>query len=317
MATITWIATGAAGQDNSFSTGANWSTGSAPGAGDVVVFDGTGTSNLTGALNQSAVAFTSIIIYQSNIAQIGNIVGSTRSYLQHAAPLVYIGQRTGFGQPTGSQLLMLDSGSTACVYAIFDSSNQAAIITTLPPIQLKGTAMTVDMNGGSAGVAVAPSEVSTVTLTMSQGNSGTNQTVSPPTMYFGPGVTATAVSMNAGYTLDQRTHTCTSAIINGGTYEYQGTGATTTLTTNAGTGANGIVYYSGTGTITTLNVSGTFDRSRDGRTVTVTNTNVYSGATINLNNGILASTVFSNTPAFVQCSVQDCTISTNVAENFK
>lgn len=317
MATNTWIATGAAGQDNSFSTGANWSTGSAPGAGDTVIFDGTGTSAMTGALDQHTIAFALIIIYQSAVNLIGNIVGATRTYFQHAAPLVLIGQRTGFGQPTGSQLLMLDSGGTTCTYAIYDSSNQAAITTTLPPIQLKGTVLTVDMSGGAAGIAVGNGEVSTlVSLTLSLGNSGSNQTVSPPQCYIAPGVTVTAMAVNAGTVLDQRTHACTAATINGGTYTYQGTGATTTLTINSGVQSNGYVYYSGTGTITTLNNSGTFDHSQDGRQVTITNSNAYSGATFNLNNGVAGSTVFTNSTALVSCSVQDLTIFTNVSENF-
>jgi hypothetical protein len=301
--------------DGSFTNTANWSTGSVPTTSDVIVFDGTGTFNLTSNLDQHTVAFGSIIVYQASTVQIGSIVGGVRTYLQHAAPNVYIGQRQGSGAASGSELLMFDSGGTSCTYAIFDSSSQASI-PTLPPIQLIGSALTVDMSGGNFGAACQTSEVATLAaLTISlNGNGGLS--VSPAQAYIGVGATVTALTMNAGTVLDQRVNACTAATVNGGTYTYQGTGDTTTLSVNSGAGTGGQVFYSGTGTIGTLNQSGTFDRSQDGRSVTVTNWNIYSGATINLNNGVSGSTVRTNPPALIACSMQNLNIQTNVGELF-
>ena len=307
MATVIWIST----SSTDWATPANWSTGSVPVATDVVVFDGTGTANVTTGLNRSGVAFASILIYQANTCQIGVISGSTRTYLQHDAPIVTIGLRQGSGSPTGSPLLMFDSGSVSCTYTIFDSANQAAV-------QLKGTALTIDSSGGNFGACCGAAETSTVASCTTSLNSSGSLTTSPANIFFGAGTTLTALSMNAGTCLDQRAHTGTTLTIsNGATYTYQGTGATTTLTINNG----GYVYYSGTGTIGTgstdgLFLGGTFDRSQDGRSVTIDYTTIYFGASMNLANGVLGSTTFTHQPSFVGCAIQNCNIQTNHGELF-
>jgi hypothetical protein len=317
MATIIWISAGGAGQDGSFNTAANWSTGVVPGTAtsDTVVFDGTGTTDLTTGLDQHAPAhaFVAFVVYQANTCNIGTISGSTRTYLQHNAPSVTIGQRQGSGFPTGSTLLMFDSAANACTYTIFDSANQSAILTNLPPIQLKGTALTIDSSGGNFGVCCGAAETSTVASCTTSLNASGNLTTSPANVFFGAGTTLTVLSMNAGTCLDQRTHTgSTITISSGATYTYQGTGATTTLTINNG----GYVYYSGTGTITTLNETGRFDRSQDGGSVTITNWNIYFGASINLANGVSGSTIRTNSPSLLGCAMQDITIQTNTGELF-
>lgn len=299
MAITRWIST----SSGDFTANANWSSGTAPGAGDTAVFDGTGTAAVTTNLNQSAVAFAAIIIYQANAVQIGTITAGVAAYLQHAAPLVYIGQRTGAtGSPSGSQLLLLASGATTCTYAIYDSANSSAGNVYLPPIQITGSAVTIDMSGGSAGLAVRAGETATATIAMAKGGA---LTVPTPTLYLGPGVTTTAIKMDFGNTLSAVTNTVASAIINGGTYEYQGSGAHTAL----GVNGSATCFYSGTGTITALTCAGKFDRTRDGRTVTITNTTLYKGASYLLDNGSSGSTVRTNPPVLSGCSMQDVTFS--------
>lgn len=301
MATCIWIST----SDNSFSTAANWSTGAVPVAGDTIVFDGTGTAAMTGGLNQSAVAFAAIYCNQANAAQIGSLsAAGVAAYFQHAAPLVFIGQRSGNGSPAGSSLILMDSGATACTYTIADSASTAAVNANLPPIQLKGTALTLNGTGGNVGIAVRAGETSTLALgAVTSGQTG--KTVQSPSLYLGQGVTVTTLRVDTGYVLSRATNTEATVTVTGGTYDYQGTGAHTTLSVNAG----GTAYYSGTGTITTLNNSGTFDRTRDGRTVTITNTNLYAGAKFLLDNGVSGSTVRTNPPVLQQCGMADVAFS--------
>jgi len=308
MATCIWIST----SSNDFNTAANWSSGSVPVAGDTVVFNGTGTAALTTNINQSTVAFAAIFIEQANAAQIGSLTtGGVATYFQHAAPNVYIGQQTGNGSPTGSQLVLLDSGATSCAYAIYDSANSTAVNAFLPPIQIKGSALTLDITGGNVGLAVRAGETATATINISQGG---GVTVSSPALYLGTGVTLSSLKQDAGYVLNRTSNTVTAATINGGTYEYQGTGAHTTLTVSANSNNTGICYYSGTGTITTLNLDGQFNRTRDGRTVTITNTTLSSGFSLFLDNGVSGSTVFTNKPTLSGCSMSDGTFTTPIGD---
>lgn len=301
MAVATWIST----SSTDFNVTGNWSTGAVPIAGDTVVFDGTGTAALTTNADQHTVAFAAIYCNQASAAQLGGLTtAGVATYFQHAAPVVFIGQRTGSGSPAGSNLILMDSGSTACVYTIADSASTAAVNANLPPIQLKGTALTLNLTGGNAGLGVRAGE----TATLASGNvtsGATGRTVQSPSLYLGQGVTVTALRMDTGTCLNRATNTVAAATINGGTYDYQGTGAHTTLTVNA----PGTAYYSGTGTITTLNLSGTFDRTRDGRTVTITNANLYRGAALLLDNGVSGSTVRTNAPALIQCGMGAITFS--------
>ena len=306
MAIAVWIST----SSGDFNTAANWATGAVPIAGDTIIFDGTGTAALTTNLNQSAVAFAAIYVNQANTAQIGTLsAAGVATYFQHAAPLVYIGQKSGGTGGSGASLVLMNSGATSCAYTIADSASIAAVNSTLPPVQLLGTALTLNMTGGSAGVAVRASETATVaSAIVTSGKTGS--TVASPSLYLGQGVTVTALTVDTGSVLNRATNTITAATINGGTYDYQGTGAHTTLSVNG----TGTCYYSGTGTITTLNLSGTFDRTRDGRTVTITNTNLYDGAKFLLDNGVAGSTVRTNAPQLKQISMQDVTFSSPVGD---
>lgn len=294
-----WIST----SSGDFNVTGNWSTGVVPVATDTIVLDGTGTAALTTNLNQSSVAFAAIYIDQANTAQIGTLsAAGVAVYLQHAAPLVFIGSKTGQGTPTGSSLLLLDSGATTATYAIYDSAASSAVNPYLPPIQIKGSALTISGSGGNVALAARASETATATISMV---AGSGQTVKTPNLYLGIGVTVTAIAMNTGTCLNRGTHTVTAATINGGVYTYTGSGAHTAISTAKGA----TVQYSGTGTITALSNAGTFSHTQDGRSITITNSTLYSGCSFLLDNGVAGSTVLTNPPALVGCSMGDITFS--------
>jgi hypothetical protein len=305
MAICVWIST----SSNDFNVTGNWSTGSVPTTGDTIIFNGTGTAAVTTNLNQSSVVFGPIYIDQANTAQIGTLsAAGVAAYFQHASANVYIGGQTGQGSPAGSQLILLDSGSTSCTYAIYDSAASSAVNVYLPPIQIKGSALTIDATGGTVAVAARASETAT-TASLSIAK-GAGKTVNTPSVYLGQGVTVTALTMDFGSLISRVTSTVTAAIVNGGTYTYTGTGAHTALTI----GSSGTVYYSGTGTITTLSNAGQFDRTQDARSVTITNTTLFKGAKFNLDNGKAGSTVRTNPPSLSGCSMQDVTFTSPVGD---
>lgn len=306
MSLIRWIST----SSTDVSATANYSTGAIPVNGDTLILDGTGTANLLLNLNTfAAVTFAAIYIDQANACQIGSIsAAGVATYFQHASAAVYIGGNTGQGSPTGSTLILLDSGSTSCAVAVYDSASSSAANPYLPPIQLKGTAITLDQTGGNVAIAARGTETSTlVSGTIAKGN---GKSVSTPNLYLGQGVTVTALTMAAGTVLNRATPTIAAATINGGTYTYTGTGAHTALNT----GFNGICYYSGTGTVTALANAGQFDRTQDGRTMTLTATTLYRGAKFYLDNGKAGSTIRTAAPVLVDCSMQDIQWSSPVGD---
>src|SRR4051812_19799924 len=102
-----WIST----SDNSFSTAANWSGTTVPVTGDTIIFDGTGTADLTAGLNQSAMTGVTLIITHANAAKIGTDAAGVATYFQIGASSCSIGRNDG-GSGSGSQLVLLDFGST-------------------------------------------------------------------------------------------------------------------------------------------------------------------------------------------------------------
>jgi hypothetical protein len=304
MASYTWISNTA----SSFDTVTNWlkddgTNAAKPGNGDTVIFSAQGVGSVTSGLSQTAVTFTEIILEQGYTGSIGVAQSGVTAavYLTHAAPKVTIGTQTGDGDPTGAALVQMNSGATTCTYHVFDSASTATADTTLPPIRIKGSAITVNMSGGNVGVAVYGGETATTAaITMTKGD---GQVEPEPSLYLGIGTTVTSLKMGAGAVLSRAGQTVSAAIVNGGTFEHTGAGACTALSVYG----EGVAYYAG-GTITTLNLGGTFDRTKDARAVTITNTNLYKGFNLQLNNGVTLSTVFTNRPAVVGGGNQDGTI---------
>lgn len=250
------------------------------------------------------MTFTEIRVEQSYTGSIGVAqTGVTAAvYLQHASPLVNVGQTQGDGSPTGSPLLMFNSNAVTCTYNVRDSASSATDDATLPPVRIKGSAVTLNQTGGNVGVAVYGGE--TATLAAAKLTKGDGEIEPEPSLFLGPGVTVTAMTVLAGEVLSRSNLTCTAVSVFGGSYEITGTGGHTT----ASVYGEGTVYYSGTGTIQTLNVGGTFDRTRDTRNLTITDLVLFKGFNLQLNNGALNSTIVTNTITASGCSNQDGTI---------
>lgn len=252
------------------------------------------TSTAHGLANGATVTVSGANQTEYNItATISNVTADTFDY-------------TVSGTPT------TPSTGTASFYIVsavnVHDSAGTSTDTRFPPIQLKGVSVTHNQSGGKAGYAVRTSETSSGTFNLAKGSA----TV-PASLYLGQGVTATAVTCN-GASVQSRsdnTHTAVTVTGAGAIYDYNGTGAHTTLTV----GKSAIAYYSGSGSITDLNIIGTFDRTRDTRAITITNTNLYAGCAVLLDNGKASSTTRTN-KNLKQCGMGDVTITTPIGEAF-
>lgn len=299
MATKYWIST----SSTTFSGAANWSTNTVPANSDEIVFNHLGTADCNAGFNTT---LTGIILRKekSYTGNIGLLSGTTATYFTLDGGTAYLEQETGSQSGSGSPLLMLDFGTTAGVCNIYDSSSTSAN-TYYPPILVKGTALTLHQGGGQVGVAVRPGETATGTFRVFAGSGSIS-----PQLYLGPGSTVTAISANSGTISNRSDNTITAVTLDGNaTYEYDGTGAHTTLSVYG----DAKCKYAGTGIVTTLNLAGEFDRSEDTRTITLTTTNCYTGARFIADNGLAASTVRS-TFNLVGTSIQDVTVELPVGE---
>ncbi len=281
MATKIWI-----GTTSSFTLASNWSGGVAPANSDTLVFDGTySVVSCTTNLGSTLTGLT-IIVYESYTGSIGVLSGTAQTYLTLNGGTAYIGQSTGYGSGSGSPLVMLDFGTTNAGTINVTKTAATSGSTYYPPVLVKGGSSGVctlagNITGsGTMGVAALPAEVAF----------GVFQTTNGGSLILGTGVTAEAITAEGGGTVLSHSTLVTTTLTNSGaTYFYDGTGAHTTINNYSGT-----LTYNGTGTITTLNNWGTADFSGDPRAKTITNSSQYSGATLNVDNGIPGRIVFTN-----------------------
>jgi hypothetical protein len=295
MATKYWLGT----TSTSFNTAANWSDAAAPANSDTLIFNYRGNAGNSCTTNLSTILTgITLIVDKSYTNDIGVLSDTVATYLVLDGGTVHIGQQTGQGSASGSTLLMIDTGSTAATFNIYDSSSSSASI-YYPPILLKcASTSIVNMFGGSAGVAALTGETATATFKVAKGAGSID-----PTLYLGEGVTVTAIYQKNGTVYSRSNQTATLVEKSDGTYRYAGSGATTTLNNYGGT-----VYSEGTGTITNLKNGGTVDFSRDSRAKTVTNCEVYDGSTLDLRTGVGLSVTFTNGIDFYRCGPQDTTL---------
>jgi hypothetical protein len=284
MANKTWIST----SSTDFATAGNWNPSGAPASGDTIYFVLPGTANVTTSLNQSSLTGCTVIIEDASPTQIGSFSGGVATYLQLGGGTFKIGGGTGIGVAAGSSRLMFDTGGTAATYTILNTA--VASVTgdaNVPPLQLKGTAITINAYSGNIGVAVRSGETSTVTSLTTTIQS--NRAI--PNIYLGTGVTLTALSHNAGTIHSRSAQTLPNAVLNGGTYRYAGTGSHTNITANT----DSIIYYDGSGGVTGNFIlqGGKFNGSGNAESKTFANTYLYSGE-FNIDNGVAGSFVFTN-----------------------
>lgn len=314
MPTKYWISTSISGSGSNFATAANWSDNAVPLSGDTLIFNHLGTASVLGGLTTLATNTATVIIKEkSYVGSIGSISGATWSYLTLDGLTLYYEQTTGQGAPSGSPLCLINGGTNnATVANVYDSSSQSSQI-YYPPLILKGgtntgAALTLNQSGGSVALGAEPGAHVSGSYRIIKGQ-GVGV---PPKLYMGSAVYTTALTAETGSILNRSDVTQTAVTIDGDSvYDFLGTGAHTTLTVGEGARAR----HRGTGTITTLNVMGEFDRTSESRALTITTTNLYNGGKLLLDNGVSASVTRTN-KNFVQCGIQDVTISLPLAEQF-
>lgn len=241
MATRIW-----SGDDSTtpydWSVTGNWEGGVVPVSTDDVYIPA-GSQKITAGLNQSAVTLNSLTIELGFDQDIGSDAGS----LQIATDDLTM--HTSGGQQ------FLDLGSNAVSPEIRGSSSAG---TGERAINLIGTGIgTLNVSGGSVGLAVAGDETATVTTLRVLGGN----------VLIGGGVTLTTLYQRGGSVFQDCGSTTTE--VQGGTLTTRGSGAVATLNAYGGE-----CVLNSSGTITTLNAYGgtvNFNQSPVARTVTTLN----------------------------------------------
>lgn len=250
MAVRTWDGNDAT-TPNDWSVTGNWVEGSVPVSTDDVIIPA-GSADITAGLNQSAVTLGSLVFERYS----GDI-GSVSGYLQVAVSGEFRVDCIG-----GQQFI--DIGASA-ISPVID--NSAGARSGERGFNILGTAIaTLVVNGGSVGVAIAPSDSATVTSVKALGGD----------VWVGENVTLTNLYAFGGGVRLQ----CAATLLelNGSKVSTYGTGAITTVTTY-----DGNFRPMSTGTITTLNAYGgtiDFNKTAASRTVTTLNLSVDSRAAV-------------------------------------
>lgn len=257
MAIKKWI-----GTDGSYSTAANWSPANVPVNSDTVRIPA-GGGNISSGLNQSAVSLTAFIVEKGYTGTIG----SSSGYLQ------IVTSRFEF---EGSGLSYVDLGTSAISPQVFGTASGG---TGTPGLYLLGSALvTLNVTGGSVGLAVGVGETSTVATA--------RLALTGASLWLGTGVTLTTWDNHAGDGIIR----CALTTLNvyGGTVLTAEVGAITTVNVKGGT-----LTPNSTGTITTLNsYGGSVDFRQSDAARTVTTTNKYKGGSININKEAVTYTTF-------------------------
>ncbi len=291
MATPIWISS----SSTAWSTGANWSTSSAPASSDTAVLTNNAISILSG-LSQSGVTLTEFHQDQSYTG----LIGAATTYLNIGATTFNLGLPVvGSASSTGSRRVNIQAANSGAIINVF-GSGATANDAGRTPVALLTTAAVLNVNAGTVGVAIATGETSSVATFVQTGG----------TVVFGSGITLTTGTMIGGTITNYQANAATTLTALGGTLNHLGTAGYTTLTANTGV----IVNYDGTGTITTLNLTGTLDMSGGFGSVTVTNTNLYRGARIIDPAGRL---IFTNAFKTVQCRQTDVSVNLGYNRNYQ
>lgn len=274
------------GADNSWATAGNWSGGAVPVNGDDVVFSGqSSNANVTGGLNQSAVALHSLTIDETYAGQIGV---DAATYLQiditnGTNPALRIGGASAFafywkGSATN---ISGDSASTNRLYLKGGTFTGLGLRRGTYTI-LTGTTITTAVvlygTNISSDVSLSVDSGSTLTTWHNLGGAVTLNSI-PTTLH----VVGGAVTQSTAGTITTLTQ-------NGGTFTWKDGSTITTLNGNAGTFDATDVYNSAT--ITNCYVNGpTFVLNLDlGGKVAFTN-GIISRLTLPLITGTIAQGV--------------------------
>jgi hypothetical protein len=289
---------------NHWDTAANWSEGSAPGAGDNVIIADNAV-NIMWGLDQNAVTVASIRVDKTYTGKIGHdwktfatsADGETtdateveyrQKYLKIRPTLLTIGEATGVGAPAGSTRLMIDCSNDATDIEIHDTAKTSAE-TGRTAVRLLTASATADLYvhhapGGVSLAADVPDETSTIGTVNVYDQSAATRTV------VGSGTTITTYTQLGGTNVLRAG--VTTLNVRGGVLRTEGVFATTTINQTAGTlvasHSNG-----GSACCTTCNLDGgIIDFAQSGRARTVTTMN-HEGGQIVADPGVLTVTTYN------------------------
>jgi hypothetical protein len=279
MAKNIWIGTDT-GNEGDFNTAANWSVGSVPVSGDDVYFEDSSQS-VTVNLDQSAMVGTYASV---NFAQsYKGSAGTSAAALQIKADAIDIGYHNGPGAPTGSPLLNIDNGATACDFVVSNAGTSAD--TAKSPVQIKGSSSSNTLVVYKGKVSVGTGTTDTTTNFSLIDVTYNSRQSSDSDVFIGPGVTLATLNILGGDVVLECA--ATDITIEAGTLITSGSGTITNLYVNGG-----VVTSNSTGTISLLDVfggTGTVDFTKSKASRTVTATQLDPGGVIKFNDASLGS----------------------------
>jgi hypothetical protein len=299
--TLSTTTTASAGP-NDWSVASNWDTGAVPGNGDTPTLEG--AVDILYGLNQAGVTLLALNILSTFTGKLGLPAYNGR-YWEYRPTELAIGATTitvGEGPGPGSNHLRINTGSVQTTLIVKNTGTSPFEANT-QSLRWRGThtANVVVVLRGLVGIAKAPGQAAAV-ATLDVGylrNIGSDATV-----LVGSAVTQlTTVNQYGGnLMIDATTTNITTILQTNGASIILATGTITTVTVDAST----LNYNAGSGTITTLNVgnAGTFARQNP-LSVTVTNTNVYKGATVS---DPFATVTWTNGISMKRCGITEANV---------
>ena len=276
MANKLWVGTDS-GNAGDWGTAANWSPSGVPISADDVIIANS-SQDITGTLDQSAVALTSLTIDQSFTGLIGSLQSD---FLEIGAVTAIIGQKRGStGTYTGSKRLNLDFGTTTAAQIKVYNTASSAQDQNRQPLRIRAVNAATDLSlyAGTMSVSDDSSNSSTLGDIIVEGGSIT----------VGDSVTLTNLTQSGGGITLQSS--IVTAVIKGGTMNlYDSTSASTITTLTVSN--SGSVNHFASGTITTLNLNGgTVDLTKTQSAKTITTVTCSAGGTLITDTGTITIT---------------------------
>ena len=266
MATKTWVGTDS-GNAGDWGVAANWSPSGVPVSTDTVIIANS-SQDITGTLDQSAVALASLTI---DLSYTGLIGSSQSDFLEVGAVVAIIGQRrSSVGTFTGSKRLNIDLGTTTASQVTAYTTASGGQDPNRQPLRLRAVNASTDLTvyGGSLAVSDDSSNSSTFGDIIVEGGS----------LNIGDSVTLTNLTQSGGIVNNQSS--VTTVDIKGGTLNQYDSVAATTMTTVTISDSGAINHYA-SGTITTLNLNGgSIDLTKTQKAKTVTTITADIGGTL-------------------------------------
>lgn len=253
----------------SWTTGANWQGGTAPGTGDTAHL-GAAALKFDSTLAHSGIQLARLVIYDTFTGSLG---GSGTNVLQIGASIIDCHVQAVAGQNgQGSPLINLNTGSNASEINVFGSRTPPGTDSGLPPIRFIGSATagsSLTVHSGYVGFGVnnvsETGEVQTVNVSGSQA-----------VLRIGGGVTLATVKVGAGSLALNSAVTTLSQY--GGNIISNGDWTATTLNLYGGTATLNHRKSSGV-EVTTLNLAGgILDLTQKSEAFAATNTTLTRGS---------------------------------------